>query len=112
MRDMAYDESLADRLRVYLRQRDGFVEKKMFGGLGFLLNGNMCVGVWKDALIVRVGQDSYAAALGEPTAREFDITGRPMRGWVMVGPEGVDHLLELARWVERAIAFVETLPAK
>ena len=77
---MAYDESLAVRIRTALARRKNVEEKKMFGGVGFLLNGNMLVGVWKDSLIVRLGPDSYEDALLEPHVKEFDITGRAMKG--------------------------------
>jgi hypothetical protein len=109
---MAYDEKLADRLRPLLKRRSGFDEKKMFGGVGFLLHGNICAGVWKEYLIVRVGPDLYGSSLRRPFVKEFDITGRPMTGWVMVAPEGVDDDHELYEWVQRATAFVRCLPKK
>ena len=87
-------------------------EKKMFGGLGFLLNGNMLVGVWKDSLIVRVGPDAYENALREPHVKDFDITGKPMKGWIMVEPDGVEKEDQLKNWIERAEKFVKTLPEK
>ena len=86
---MAYSEGLAKRIRDALARRTGIEEKKMFGGVGFLLHGNMLVGVWKDSLIVRLGPEEGDEALKEPHVKEFDITGRPMRNWVLVGPEGV-----------------------
>lgn len=109
---MAYDESLAARIRDVLDRQTGVEEKKMFGGIGFLLNGNMLVGVWKDNLIVRVGRDAYESALTEPCVLEFDITGRSMKGWVMVEPEGVDEDEDLKKWIECGLNFVGTLPAK
>jgi TfoX/Sxy family transcriptional regulator of competence genes len=109
---MAYSESLADRIRQTLGRQRGMVEKKMFGGVGFLLNGNMCVGVWKTSLIVRLSPDQYADALQQPHAREFDITGRPMKGWVLVEAEGIDAEEDLRCWIERAVEFVTTLPPK
>lgn len=84
----------------------------MFGGVGFLLNGNLLVGVWKDSLVVRLGPEEGDKALKEPHVKEFDITGRPMKGWVLVGPEGVEGDNHLGDWVRRAAAFVGTLPAK
>src|ERR1700681_281024 len=90
----------------------GVEEKKMFGGVGFLLNGNLLVGVWKDSLIVRLGPDNYDDALLEPHVREFDITGKPMKGWVLVEPEGVVDDEQLKDWIERATKFVKSLPAK
>jgi hypothetical protein len=109
---MAFDEDLAARIRDVLARTKGGEEKKMFGGVGFLLHGNMLVGVWKDSLIARLGPDEGAAALREPHVRAFDVTGRPMKGWVLVGPEGVEGDDQLAAWVERSVRFVETLPAK
>jgi TfoX/Sxy family transcriptional regulator of competence genes len=84
----------------------------MFGGVGFLLHGNMCVCVWKDSLIARVGPEQYDAALREPFVREFDITGRPMTGWIMVSPAGVEDDDQLREWIDRAIQFVRLLPHK
>ena len=84
----------------------------MFGGIGFLLNGNMLVGVWKNSMIVRVGPDSYDEALLEPHVKEFDITGKPMRGWLMVEPQGVDDDGQVKDWIRRALKFVGKLPAK
>jgi hypothetical protein len=84
---MAYSQSLADRIRTLLGRRRGIEEKKMFGGVGFLLGGNMLVGVWQTSLVARVGPDAYEASLKLPHAREFDITGRRMKGWILVAPE-------------------------
>lgn len=109
---MPFDEELAARIRRSIAQRDGFVEQRMFGGVGFLLHGNMCVGVWKDSLIARVGPDAYDDGLREEHAREFDITGRPMKGWLMVEPEGIETDADLRAWLDRAIRFVAALPAK
>jgi hypothetical protein len=109
---MAFDESLATRIRDALGRTKGVEEKKMFGGVGFLLDGNILVGVWKDSLVVRLGPDEGQAALREPHVREFDITGRAMKGWVLVGPEGVQDEEPLTDWIERATRFVRTLPAK
>lgn len=109
---MAYSQSLAERIRQQFVRRKGIVEKKMFGGVGFLLNGNMCVGVWKEFLIVRLGPEQGAAALNEPFVQEFDITGKSMKGWAMVAPEGVERDDQLADWIARAEEFVATLPAK
>jgi hypothetical protein len=109
---MAFDESLATRVRDALGRMPGVEERRMFGGVGFLLHGNLLVGVWKDSLVVRLGPDGRDDALREPHVRVFDITGRPMRGWVMVGPEGVADDDQLAGWVARARRFVDTLPAK
>src|SRR5438046_368572 len=81
--DMAFDEALAQRIRKLLKGRKGLVEKKMFGGVGYLINGNMSVGVHGDELIVRLPADETDAALRERGARIFDLTGRPMKGWLL-----------------------------
>jgi TfoX/Sxy family transcriptional regulator of competence genes len=109
---MAFSEELAGRIRHGLARRKGIEEKKMFGGIGFLLNGNLLVGVWKDSLIVRLGPDAGDEALKEPHVREFDITGKPMNGWVLVEPEGVEEDDQLKGWIERALKFVKALPKK
>jgi hypothetical protein len=109
---MAFSESLADRIRAALANKKGVEEKKMFGGVGFLLHGNMLVGVWKDSLIARLGPAEGDLALLEPHVKEFDITGRAMKGWVLVRPEGVEGDDRLGGWIERATRFVTSLPAK
>ncbi len=109
---MAFDEALAARVRQGLAHREDVEERKMFGCIAFLAGGHAAVGVRKRSLIARVGPDSYEDALLEPHVREFDITGRPMRGWVAVGPGGVGDDGQLARWVRQALEFVGTLLAK
>jgi TfoX/Sxy family transcriptional regulator of competence genes len=109
---VAFSESLAQRIRDTLAQTRNIDEKKMFGGVGFLLRGNMLVGVWKDSLIVRLGPDDGETALKEPHVKAFDITGKPMKGWLLVEPEGVEDDDDLKNWIERASKFVKTLPAK
>jgi TfoX N-terminal domain len=109
---MVYSKSLAARIRQVVGNRPGVVEKKMFGGVGFMLGGNMLVGIWQTSLIARLGSEQGAQALEEPHVREFDITGRAMKGWVMVEPDGIENDGQLGRWIDRAIEFVETLPAK
>lgn len=84
----------------------------MFGGVGFLLHGNMCVGIWKASLIVRLDPATYDEALATPHVRKFDITGRPMNGWIMVEPDGIESDRQLHEWVERSMDFVSTLPKK
>lgn len=108
---MVYSHSLADRVRQQLRDRP-IAEKKMFGGVAFLLNGNMLVCVWKQSLIVRLGQDQAAEAFKQESVREFDVTGRPMKGWIMVEPDGLESDQQLAVWIEHALQFVETLLPK
>ena len=109
---MAYSEEFANRVREIVSRKKGIEEKKMFGGVGFLLNGNMLVGVWKEFLIVRLGPDEGTKALKEKFVIPFDITGKPMKGWVMVVPDGVEEDAQLKKWIQRAMKFVETLPAK
>lgn len=109
---MAYSESLAARVRQAVKGWRGFTEKKMFGGICFMLHGNMCVGIWQTSLIVRLGPDQATTALKEPNVVEFDITGRPMKGWVMVEADGVETDEQLDGWIEQAVEFVETLPRK
>lgn len=109
---MPYSESVAARIHQALKGRRGITEKKMFGGVGFMLHGNMCVGIWQTSLIVRLGSEQAAVALKEPHVVEFDITGRPMKGWVMVEAEGMETDEQLRGWIERAVEFVETLPRK
>lgn len=109
---MPFDTSLADRVRPLLQRMAGFSEKTMFGGVAFLRHGNMCVGVWKEFLILRLGPEAGDAALVEPNIRPFDVTGRPMRGWVMAAPEAIESREELERYVESAVEFVATLSPK
>ena len=109
---MAFDQNLASRIRSILARKKGIEEKKMFGCVCFLLNGNALAGVWKDRLIARLGPDEGEAALREPHVRAFDITGKPMRNWVAVEPEGVEDDDQLKAWIDRATTFVKTLPRK
>lgn len=109
---MAYDNELANRIRGILDGHMGIAEKGMFGGLAFMLNGNMCVGVVKADLMVRVGADDYDAALAHEGARPMDFTGRPLRGFVFVSGEAVATDGSLAEWVGRGLAFAASLPAK
>ena len=109
---MAYDEGLAERIRAALAARTGVIERKMFGGLTFMLRGNMCCSVEKTNLMVRVGPGAYDEALAQPGARLMDFTGRPMKGMVFVGPDGYDSDDDLAAWVERGVEHALSLPAK
>jgi hypothetical protein len=108
---MARDEPVAERLRQRLARRKGIREKKMFG-VGFLLNGNLCLGVWKESLVVRLGPKQADDALTGPHILPFAIRGRVMKGWVLVSPEGVEDDDKLDDWIDRAVKFVGTLPAK
>src|SRR5215218_2820077 len=109
---MAYDEGLATRVRDVLGDRPGLVEKTMFGGLAFLVHGNMACGVRGDDLMVRVSPEVADAALAEPGVRPFDMTGRPMKGWLLVAPDGHAEDDDLRRWVDRSLAPAGSLPPK
>lgn len=109
---MAYDETLAARVGEALSGHSHVAERKMFGGLAFMLAGNMCCCVTEKGLMVRVGPEDYADALTQPHAGVMDITGRPMRGWVLVEPKGLETRPALTEWVERGAAFTSRLPAK
>jgi hypothetical protein len=107
---VAYDQELDARVSEVVGPWDT-ERKRMFGGTGYLLGGNMLAGVHKDSLILRLGEGSAAPLLLDPRARVFDITGRPMQGWVMVESQGIDDD-ELVLWLSAAKAFVEPLPPK
>jgi TfoX/Sxy family transcriptional regulator of competence genes len=109
---MAYDEGLAQRARELLEEEPGFVEKKMFGGIGFLLRGNMACGVIKEDLIVRVGSERYEASLKLPYTRKFDITEKPMIGWIMVSSEGYERDEDLFKWIQQGVHYALSLPPK
>jgi TfoX/Sxy family transcriptional regulator of competence genes len=110
---MAYDDDLAHRIREQLGDERGVTEKAMFGGLAFLLDGNMAVGISNSGeLMVRVGPDASDEALARPHTRVFDMTGRPMKGWILVSAEGFATKRQLGGWVRRGVAFTRTLPAK
>ena len=109
---MVYDETLARRIRDLVLDLPGVEEKRMFGGVGFLLHGNLACGVNKEDLILRLSPEQARAALELPHVREFDMTGRPMQGWVVVGNEGVREASDLRRWVQKGLDFAATLPPK
>jgi hypothetical protein len=109
---MAYDEGLASRIRDLLGEQAGLAEKQMFGGLAFLVHGNMACGVRGDDLIVRVAAEDAEAALAERGVRPFDLTGRPMKGWLLVDAEGHAEDGDLRRWVGRGRAYADSLPPK
>jgi TfoX N-terminal domain len=108
---MAYDAALAQRVRDRMLDQPGVTEKKMFGGLAFLTAGNMTVGVHGDDLIARIAPEAMETALAEPGVRPFDMTGRPMRGWILVASKGLSDE-ELERWIDRACRYAGTLPPK
>jgi TfoX/Sxy family transcriptional regulator of competence genes len=109
---VAYDEGLAQRVRECLSDRAGVTEKKMFGGLCFLVGGNMAAGIVGDELMVRVGPDAYTECLGQPHAREMDFTGRALKGMVYVAAEGLSGDHALTAWVARGSDYAESLPVK
>jgi len=111
---MAYDEILIRRARNLIKELNPpeLVEKKMFGGVGFLVRGNMACGVHGDDLIVRVGTDRYQQSLEKPFTKVFDMTGRPMRGWIMVTPKGFASDDDLQSWIKEGLDFSLSLPAK
>jgi TfoX/Sxy family transcriptional regulator of competence genes len=109
---VAFDEQLAERVREQLAAERGLAEKAMFGGVAFLLDGNMAVGLSGDELMVRVGPDRSDEALARPHTRPFDMTGRPMKGWILVGPDALEGERELAGWVSEGVAFARSLPPK
>jgi len=109
---MPYDKGLAQRVREVLEEEPGFDEKKMFGGICFLLFGNMVCGIIRDDLIVRVGAANFNAALKMPHTKKFDLTGKALTGWVMVLSTVLDSDEVLNDWVQKAVKFVRTLPPK
>jgi len=109
---MSYDEKLAQRIREILSRRKDICEKQMFGGLALMLNGHMFCGIIQGDLMVRVGPEQYEAALTQPHVRPMDFTGRPLNGYVYVAPAGYKKTSELAKWVQRGMTFVSSLPAK
>ena len=130
---MPYDPALAERMRPYLLPRVGVSEKAMFGGIAFLVHGNMCCGIWpagrsstrhwksaknsesegrKDLLVIRLSVDDGTKALKKPHVRVMDITGRPMKGWLFVEPLGYKKDADLYGWIDKAFAFASSLPKK
>ena len=109
---MAYDEKLAGRIRTALGKRKGLQEKQMFGGIAFLLNGNMCVGVHQNELMVRLAADETDKALAQRHTKLFDLTGRPMKGWILVQPAGLATAAQLGKWVKVAAMYAGSLPKK
>lgn len=109
---MAFDPDLAERLSGLCADWPGAEETRMFGGFGYLLNGNLCIGIYKDMLVVRVGADTARELMAEEHVRPFDITGKAMKAWAMIEPEGLADDAALARYVGLARDFVATLPAK
>ena len=109
---MAFNEGLAQDIRTRIGDRTGLKEQKMFGGIAFMVNGNMAVGVSGDELMVRVGKDAHDEVVALPGARIFDLSARPMRGWIAVAPEGYATDDALDGWIDRGVAYAESLPPK
>lgn len=109
---MTTDDALIDRIRSILARREGYSERRMFGSMCFMLNGNMCAGTWNGSLIVRLDRRDHASTLAEPDARPADMNGRVMKGWALVDPVGIESDDRLAWWVDRAAKFADSLPAK
>ena len=109
---MAYDEGLAERVRELLAGKRGISEKKMFGGLCFLLHGNMVVGISKNELMVRYDRGDHDAVMRMKHVRPMDFTKKPMKGFAFVGPKGFDSDADLQRWIDRCLDYVSTLPKK
>jgi len=110
---MAYDEDLANRIRELVAAESGVTEKRMFGGLAFLVGGSMSVAAsGQGGLMVRIDPEDIDTLLAKPHARPFEMRGREMRGWVRVDPEGLRTKRQLAPWVARGVAYARSLPAK
>jgi hypothetical protein len=109
---MAYDQRLADEIRSSIGIHSGLSEREMFGGIAFMINGNMAVGVSGDELMVRVGKEAHDEMLSRPGARPFDMGARPMRGWLKVGGDGIASGEALQEWVAVGVGYAESLPAK
>lgn len=109
---MAYNERLAERIRGYFKRQRGVEEKRMFGGLRFMLNGHMCCGIEKDRLMVRVASERYETLLKKPHACEMDFTGKPLKGLLFISERGYRTAAGLTRWLDEAVMFVKAKPPK
>lgn len=109
---MAYDEGLAQRIREQLQDHSNVEEKKMFGGLCFMVNQHMCCGIVGDKLMVRVSPEKYEEKLKKEHVFKMDFTGKPMKGMLYIGPEGVKSDQDLNQWIETCLNFIQTLPPK
>ena len=109
---MAYSEDVADRIRTMFGDEASVTERKMFGGLAFMINGNMSLGVLDDILVLRLGEEGSKAALKEPHTKPMDFTGKPMKSMVYVLPEGYKKESDLQAWMQKAIDFAMSLPPK
>lgn len=106
------DEALVDRIRPFMKRRKGYSEQKMFGGLCFMINGNMCVGPWKGSLIVRLAKEDHEVTQSMPHVLPMDITGKIMKGWARVEPAGIESDEDLKFWIDAAVKFVQSLPIR
>lgn len=106
------DQILVERIRIVMRRFKGHTEQKMFGGICFMINGNMCVGPWKGSLIVRLDKADHEQTQSEPFVKPMDITGKVMKGWARIEPAGIADDDSLSAWIKRAVAYVRTLPPK
>jgi TfoX/Sxy family transcriptional regulator of competence genes len=109
---MAYDEGLAERIRGILADRQGVSERRMFGGIAFMIRGRMSVGIVKDDLMVRVGAEAHASLVRKPHVRPMDFTGRPMKGFLFVASAGLEVDEDLERWVGHGVSYAASLPAR
>jgi len=109
---MAYDEALGDRLRSCLKGRRDIVEKKMFGGIAYMHRGHMFIGIVKHDLMVRVGPNQHDDAVKKPHARVMDFTGKPMKGYIYVNPDGTQTDADIKKWIDMALVFNKSMPAK
>jgi TfoX/Sxy family transcriptional regulator of competence genes len=109
---MAYNTAIAEDIRARIGAHPGLTEREMFGGIAFMVNGNMAVGVSGDELMVRVGKDAHDESEALPGARTFDGSARPMKGWISVAPEGFASDEDFDTWIDRGVRFAEGLPAK
>jgi TfoX/Sxy family transcriptional regulator of competence genes len=109
---MPYDEGLAERIRTVLADHQGVVEKKMFGGIAFMIRGHMSVGIVKDALMVRVGTEQHEKLLRRPHARPMDFTGRPMKGFLFVDSSGLESDTDLEEWIAHGVDYAASIPSQ
>ncbi|MCI0544240.1 MAG: TfoX/Sxy family protein [Actinobacteria bacterium] len=109
---MAYDEALADDIRARIGTRPDVTEREMFGGIAFMIGGHMAVGVSGEELMVRVGKEAHDEAVARRGARIFDLSARPIRGWIVVSAEGFPTEADLDAWVSQGVAYAESLPPK
>ena len=109
---MTDDDVLIDRIRPFFKRRKGSSEKKMFGGVCFMINGNMCVGSWKGTLVVRLDREKHEETQSKPHVKPMDITGKVMKGWALIEPVGIESDDNLKAWVRRAARCAGSLPPK